>query len=276
MLLNISKLSAAALVLMSASSLASVTTTHFGSVSDTGTNFNQFSVSSGGVNITVSGWADTAGDGANSDGISSNGDDDIIRKAVDFDKNGNGWSMENRDEKYANGSNTGFGGYHHSADNLKGGSQDYDMFLVEFSEAVNLSAASYSWRYGSTGQNQVSVAALNNKNLDGKTWSDVKNNQTISSGYSQMQSNSGYYTNFTNNTSNVSGTFSRFWLIGALNAVFGGNSGLEGDDGMKLAGVSFTKQGTPPPPIDVAEPTTVAIFGLALMGLFATSRRKVK
>lgn len=274
-MLNISKLSAAALVLISASSLASVTTTHFGSVSDTGTNFNQFSVNAGGVNITVSGWADTAGDGVNSDGISSNGDDDIITKAIDFDKNGNGWSMENRDEKYANGSSTGYGGYHHSADNFTGGSQDYDTFLVEFSEAVNLSAATYSWRYGSTGQNQVTVAALNNKNLNGKTWKDVKNNQTISSGYSQMQSNGGYYTDLTSGTSNVSGTFSKFWLIGALNTVFGGNSNLEGNDGMKLSGLEFSKQGTTPPPTGVAEPTTVAIFGLALMGLFATSRRKV-
>jgi len=273
MLLNIGKLSAAALVLMSTSTLASVTTTNFGSVSDTGTNFNEFSVSAGGVNITVSGWADT--DSFSGSGNNPLTGDDKIRKAVDFDKNGNGWSMENADEKNPNGSSTGYGGYHHSADNFTGGSQDYDMFLLEFSEEVNLSAATYSWRYGSTGQNQVSVAALSNGNLNGKSWTQVKNNQTMSSGYSQMQWNSGYYTDFTNNSSNVDGTFSKFWLIGALNTVFGGNSNLEGNDGMKLAGISFTKEDTPPP-VAVAEPTTLAIFGLALAGFFATNRRKLK
>jgi len=284
---NISKLgkfSTVALVLMSASTLASTTTTtNFGSVSDTGNNFNEFTVSAGGVDMTVSGWSDTANFSGGSSSNPLTGDDKIA-SARDFDANGDGWSMENRDEAKTDGTQkTWNDGYHHSADNLSdGSSQDYDMFLIEFSEAVNLSAATYSWIYGSSStkvaNNQVTVAALNNGDLNGKNWADVASNtNTISSGYSQVESNSGYYTDFTTSTSNVSGVFSQFWLVGALNTVFGGDIADEGNDGMKFSGVSFTTQpGTPPPPTTVAEPTTIAIFGLALIGLFASSRRKIK
>lgn len=275
MLLNISKLSIAGLALISASALAS--TTNFGSVTDTGNNFNQFSVVADGVTINVSGWSDT--DSFGSHGSSANtvtGDDRIVR-ARDFDKNGNGWSMENRDESSSNGNQyTGSTGYHHSADNIDSiSTRDYDTFLLEFSSAVNLSKATYSWILGNTSNNQVTVAALNDNNLEGKSWTDVKNNQTISSDYSQMQNNGGYYTNFANGTSNVAGTFSKYWIISALNTVFGGNSNLEGNDGMKLSGVSFTKLGTPPPATSVPEPTSIMMFGLALVG-FAASRRKIK
>ncbi|WP_076419693.1 exosortase-dependent surface protein XDP1 [Colwellia sp. UCD-KL20] len=278
MLLNISKLSIAGLALMSASALASTTYANFGSVSDTGNNFNQFSVVKSGINITVSGWSDTE-DMGNGNPLSG---DDKITKAVDFDKNADGWSMTNSDEI-----NTSNCGYHHSADNLgnKCGYQDYDMFLVEFSEAVNLSKATYSWIYNDgnskngnkVADNQVTVAALSDKSLLGKDWGQVKNSQTMASGYSQMQKSGGYYTNFTSASSNVNGTFSRYWLIGALNSVFSSTdtSSLEGNDGFKLSGVSFTK-GTPPPATSVPEPTSIMMFGLALVGLFAANRRKIK
>ncbi|XPF95702.1 exosortase-dependent surface protein XDP1 [Colwellia sp. RE-S-Sl-9] len=279
MLLNISKLSMAGLALMSASAFAS--TTNFGSVSDTGNNFNQFSVVSDGVTINVSGWSDTASFSGGSSANPLTGDDKIER-ARDFDKNGNGWSMENRDESKSNGTQkTWVDGYSHSADNLSAGSQDYDTYLLEFSVAVNLSEATYSWNLGNTSNNQVTVAALSSNNLNGNSWANVKSNQTISSGYSQMQDTGGYYTtSFTNATSNVTGTYSQYWIISALNSVFSSTdtSGLEGNDGMKLSGVSFSKDpGTPPPPsTSVPEPTSITMFGLALIGLFAANRRKIK
>jgi len=268
MFLNISKLSIASLALISVSTFASVTTASFSSVVDAGSNFNEFSVSAGGVDITVSGWSDTD-DMGNGNPLSG---DDKITKAVDLDIYKGGWSMENLDE--INKSNCG---YHHSADNFGTdcGYQDYDMFLIEFSEAVNLSAASYGWIADSVSNTQVTVAALSDNTLVDKDWKQVNDNQTIASGYSQMQSSSGYFTNFTSSTSNVDGVFSNYWLIGALNTTFGGDQSLEGDDGLKLAGVSFTKQGTPPPSVSVPEPSSIMMFGLALFG-FAATRRKIK
>ena len=298
MLNNIKNISLIAALLVSSSAMASVTTTsgHFGGVSDTGNNFNQFEVNFGGVDVKVSGWSDTGN--VSSNPSNSNDLDPIIERAVDFEKYGNGWSMKNTDE-----SSSGNCGYSHSADNLGSGCdyQDYDFFLLEFSEAVTLNSADYSWRHRdythtsngyvytetkseATASNQVSVAALRSGSLDQSTWQDVKDNQTIASNWSQMRysgtDKQAYYTNFgqtgSGNASNLANTSSNFWLIGALNAaVFGGNTSWEGDDGMKLAGITFTTS-SQSPATSVPEPSSIVLFGLAIAGLFASSRKKLK
>lgn len=279
MLNNIKKLSLIATLLVSSSAMASVTTTsgHFGGVTDTGNNFNQFEVTFGGVDVKVSGWSDTAGNTASN----STDLDPFIERAVDFDKNRKGWSIENADEKTST-----LCGYSHSADNFGTDCnyQDYDFFLLEFSEAVTLNSATYSWVSGSVSNNQVSVAALDSNALNGKTWQDVKDDQTIASDWSQIRwsgsSGQAYYTNFgqsgAGNATNLTFATSNFWLIGALNAsVFGGDTTWEGNDGMKLAGITFTT-GSQAPATSVPEPSSIALFGLAIIGLFASSRKKLK
>jgi hypothetical protein len=288
MLLKMSKLSIAALALISASSMASTTiTADFGSVSDGGLTFNQFSVVSGGITVDVSGWSDT--DESNSDGISSNGTDDNIFRARDLDKYNGGWALENRDEKNADGTNTGYGGNEHTADNTTGGTQDYDFFLLEFSQEVNLSSATSSFLLGQGGStssrdtaannNQITVAALTDNTLLNNNWANIEATQTDQSGFAGFtySATAGYYTSdLTTSDANVAGVYSNTWLIGALNSIFGGNASDEGDDGFKLASVSFsTDSGTPPPATTVPEPTSIMMFGLALVG-FATSRRKSK
>lgn len=254
MLLKAKALSLISLFLISTSALASMTT--FGNAADQGT---YFQVTVDNVDITVSGWSDTR---------NQNGNDDIIDNA-NVVKYGNGWGMLNKDE--SNGC-----GYSHAADNFTCGQNnaygDYDFFLLEFSEAVSLTQATYSWVEGSSGQNQVSVVALDensfNGNLDGMTWAGIKTNHTLASDYSQMQYSSGYYTNFSDNTA---GKESTYWLIGALNSVFGGEDDWEGNDAMKLAGVSFNKV---PTTTSVPEPSSIAILSLALIGLFSSNRKK--
>lgn len=290
MLLNISKLSIAGLALMSASAMASTTdTASFGLVSDAGHTFNQFSVTSdAGVIVNVSGWSDT--DESNSDGIASNGNDDNILRARDLDIFNGGWSLQNLDEQRANGTATGNGGTEHSADNSKGGTQDYDFFLLEFSQAVNLSSATSSWLLGqgngslsnrntAASNNQITVAALNDNTLLNNNWANIEANQTDASGFAGFtySATAGYYTSdLTTGNAGVSGEYSNIWLIGAINNIFGGDASLEGNDGFKLSGVSFsTDPGTPPPSTTVPEPTSIMMFGLALVG-FAASRRKIK
>jgi len=290
MLLNISKLSIVGLALMSASALASTTYKDFGSVSDTGGNFNEFSVVADGVTITVSGWADTDNFTSSEGGNPLTGDDKIT-KAIDFDKNGNGWSLENKDE--FSSSNCGNS---HSGDNIGGGTgvkscnyNDYDMYLIEFSEAVNVSAITSSWLYGqgnstskkntAAANNQLTVAALSQDDLLDNSWTGVLGD-TISSGFSGFtySATAGYYTSdLTTNDANVSGVYSNFWLVGALNTVFGGDESLEGNDGIKLSGVSFSSESSDPGSVTVTvpEPTSIMMFGLALVG-FAASRRKAK
>jgi hypothetical protein len=283
MLNNIKNISLIAALLVSSSAMASVTTTfgHFGDVSDTGNNFNQFEVNFGGVDINVSAWSDT-GDMPGED-TSAVGDNKIER-AVDMDPNGNGWSIQNADEQKSDGSKLNYCGYSHSADNYGNSCnyQDYDFFLLAFSESVTLNAAGFSW-VNQLEDNEVSVAALNSGDLAGKTWAQVgSTSQTIASGYSEMlhSNENGYYTFFgqsgTNNIGNVATASSHYWLIGALNAsAFGGDTGWEGNDGMKLDRILFTRN-TQSPATSVPEPSSIALFGLAIAGLFASSRKKLK
>lgn len=264
------KWSLAGLLLLSSSiAYAAPITASFGGVAGSSSNINAFSLSVDGVNINVSGWSDTRSRSNDGPG------DGTIRIAKDLNKytNGSGikgWGITNGDED--NGDYPG-----HSADNV---GNDYDFFLLSFSEVVSLSKATYSWVYGNTGQNQVSVAALDSTDFTGtgslhnKTWSGIKANNTLSSDSAQMEKSGGYFTNFAG--TNVDNEFSTHWLIGSLNSVFGGTMGMEGNDGMKLAGVSFTKQAAPSGPASVPEPSSILLFCLAIMGLTASNRRKLK
>ena len=277
MMLNISKLSIASLVLLSASALASVTTTDaVFSSSNSSVNFNnstnRFSLTADGIDINVSGWSDTKKFTGGSASNPLTGDDKI-READHFDEYRGGWALINDDED--NLSFSGECSNHHAADNYDScGTQDYDMFLIEFSEEVNLTGASFGW-IREKNNTQVTVAALNDKTLLNRGWDEVSSNQTISSGYADVQSSSGYYSNFTGVEANVNGTFSTFWLVGALNTIFGGNSSLEGNDALKLSGVSFSvNQNEASSVVSVPEPSTIVMFGLALFGFVA--RRKIK
>lgn len=271
-MLNIKKWSLTGLLILSSSiAYADTITASFGGVKDGGTSFNQFSVTSDDVTVTVSGWSDTKNHGTN------NAKDNKIERAKYFDKNTSGsgsWAMTNQDERV----NPRDGTYGHSADNLGSGAEkDYDFFMLAFSEAVSLTQATYGWINGSVSQNQVSVVALNsatvNNTLNNRTWGGVKKNHTLNSDSAQMQNSGGYFTNF-GGSNKVAGIFSTHWLIGSLNKKFGGTES-EGNDGMKLAGVSFNKQATTPP-ASVPEPSSILLFCLAIMGLTASNRRKLK
>ncbi len=269
MLFNTKKWSLAGLLLLSSSmACAAPITASFSGVADTGASFNQFNVTAGSVTVNVSGWSDTKDNirkGVNRD--------NKIERAKDLDKYNGGWAMENKDEP-----NNTCGTNGHSADNFGTcAEKDYDFFMLAFSEAVSLTQATYGWVNGNASNNQVSVVALKTtklKNtLNGRSWGGVKKNHTLSSDYAQMEGSGGYYTNFAG--TNVDNEFSTHWLIGALNSVFGGSKAMEGNDGMKLAGVSFNKQ-EPVGPASIPEPSSILLFCLAIMGLTASNRRKLK
>lgn len=284
MLSKIKKLSVVYLLFVPLSALASISVADFHSSNITGESsspFNKFDLTVDGVGIHVSAWSDTKGQTLS--GVDGDTDiDPYIERAYDLDPNRNGWSVVNQDEI-----NTGNCGYSHSADNLGSSCnyQDYDFFMLEFTESVTLSEAFYSWAYGGSdhdvaaSRNQVSVAAIASNDIEDSTWGTIAADAGTTSDWSQLHHDEGNYnhhyyseigTSGAGNGGNLAGVYSNIWLIGAINEVFGGE-GLSGNDGMKLAGVKFSTE--PTETSDIPEPSSIALFSLALAGLFSSSRK---
>lgn len=261
------------LLLMSTQVFAGTGTASFSGVSDGGSNFDEFTVNNGQLDITVSSWSDTVNDPVGAF-------DDVIERAKDLDKYNGGWAMENMDESgdYCNT-------YGHSADNFGTCDYvDYDFFMLDFGQAVTLTGATFSWINGSASNNQVSIVALdaglvaaNGGNINGLTWASINSSYALGSGYAQMKSNSGYYIDtMVPDTGESLDQESTIWLVGAFNSVFGGDNNWEGDDGFKLASVAYSIESPRDPKgSSIPEPTSLALIGLALAGLASNRRKKL-
>lgn len=274
----------AGLIMLPAQAMASVTTASFDTIEvggntysngEPGSNFNEFSVDVGGFTINVSGWSDTAG----SSGTAPNMDP-VIERAVDFDRNANGWSIENADELPNQNC-----GYSHSADNFSCSYTDYDFYLLDFgSESVELTGLYSSWS-ANPSDTQVSFAALDpslNKDLTGTTFDSllantVSGTSTGSSSFTSTKINNSGYNNYYADVNVGSNVSSSLWIVSAYNTLFGTvNGATANNDGFKLAGVSFSQpSGGGGGGTSIPEPTTIAMFGLALLGLTSSRRKKL-
>ncbi|MGJ9420130.1 exosortase-dependent surface protein XDP1 [Massilia sp. CMS3.1] len=162
-------------------------------------------------------------------------------------------------------------GSQHATDN-NGGT---DAFLLNFgSSNFALNQISIGWRDGDadvsilryTGKQAPSLGNSTVANLDSAAgWEWVGD-------YSSLQTNSTL--NF-NNNGNVK--TAAWWLVSAYNSAYSTVpvSGTFGDsnDYFKLNGFGGNLVAVTPPPSDVPEPGTFALFGIALLG-FAAARRK--
>ena len=285
-----------ALIALPLPAMASVTTVSFGTISNSsyqninnnveaaaGTNydntatpgyiFNQFDVIVGGETITVSGWSDTR-DG-DLHGSPDGAEDNTIERVVDFDRNGNGWSIENRDEGQGSGSPQ------HSADNIDSGDGiDYDFYLLDFgSQQVQLQGVFSSWNYvedqlnQQSGETQLSAVALNNltnTDLTGQTFSSLRSS-SYGYGSSTFSASTGNQANIASYYADVSvNASSSLWIVSAYNIFFGEvNGATANNDGFKLAGVVFTTNTT----TDIPEPSSLAVLTLALIGLVSYRKK---
>ncbi len=208
--------------------------------------------SSDGINLTVTAWSDTN---------DSSGPDEIETARLHWANSG-ALGVVNRDEDTSSPN--------HSVDSVTSDSDgEYDMLLLEFDTAVNLTNINLNWAQGGgTNRADVSILAWNgigDDTLNGETWSGV------------LAGNGGGFNSVGNYTGvplgyyavNPGDVVSTQWLVGVYNPVFGAG-GDAGDDGLKLSAIKTYTDDIPPPPTDVPVPGSLP---LVLLGLYGLHRR---
>ncbi len=164
----------------------------------------------------------------------------------------------------------------HAIDN----NQRYEMVFLSFSQSVKLTNTEFGWTgtsnySGNGGDSDYSVMAYTGSGapvLDGQMWSTLGTDWVNIGNYANAQ-------NGINNAINQSSIFSSYWLIGAYNPLAAGNTaGLDaGNDYLKLHSVTGCVSGTSgctPPPGEVPEPNSLALFGLGILGLMRLRKHK--
>jgi hypothetical protein len=171
------------------------------------------------------------------------------------------------------GMNTGTdsGSPHHAFDN----NGTTEMLSLQFGTRVDLDSVTVGW---SSTDADLSVLAYTGSAapapIAGRTWS-----QLLSAGWSLI----GHYAGSGTGTRaiNAGNVTSSWWLISAFNSGFGGNSsGLDNhNDYVKLLAVAGSAVAGCVPGApgcggqQVSEPATLALFGLAALGVVAVRRR---
>ena len=183
---------------------------------------NSLVMTSGGVELTVTGWADTGC------GWSCGNDNEIFDAELNWQWSGSSLGMYNRDETVANGTR---GNNNHSIDSIDG---DYDMLLLTFDEAVSLTGIDLKWATGGGGDRaDISILAWDSSagssTLQGKTWSSI-----LAGGGGGYVSLGNYKVGLTPYNSITPVIESTRWLIGAYNSTFGNSNYDSWDDGFKL------------------------------------------
>ncbi len=249
-----------AAALNAAPAMSAVQTWNFNSGSQSfssNNNGNTLSLtSSDGINLTVSAWSDTDDIG---------GPDRIETARLNWANSG-ALGVVNQDE--------GTGSPDHAVDSYTNDSDgEYDMLLLEFDTAVNLTDINLNWARdgGVSNRADVSILAWNgvgDDTLAGETWGSVLTGSgggfNVVDNYNNVPL--GYY------AVNSGDVVSTQWLVGVYNPVFGGNLSDHGD-AFKLSAVKTYTDDTPPPPTDVPVPGSVPLL---LLGLYAMRNRMLR
>ncbi|MCB1688084.1 MAG: hypothetical protein KDI33_06345 [Halioglobus sp.] len=213
--------------------------------------------SSDGINLTVTGWSDT-------DDVSGA---DKVETAQLIWAQSSALGIVNRDEDS--------GSPNHSVDSVTSDSDgEFDMLLLEFDTAVNLTHLDLDWAVGGNQSNTTDISILawggsGSGSVLGKTWGGVLDN-SVGYGSAGNYSNVGlsYYSV---NPTNIESTK---WLVGVYNPVFG-SGGDAGDDGMKLSKIKTSTRAPDPTP-QVPVPGTAALLLAGLLGLRGRRKGSVK
>ncbi|MFC4701799.1 exosortase-dependent surface protein XDP1 [Glaciecola siphonariae] len=237
-----------------------------------------------GVSLDITGWSSALHGGQSYCGTAANDRCVLRSKLTRYNKGGLGVINIDETDDEPN----------HSIDN---NANDFDMILLTFSEAVNISAIHTGWNFSYTAGaetsgtgdderrwNHANASALAytgngtppafstypDSSTQYRTWSDIAGD-----GWNSIADNartvnkSGQIGNIpiTNNL------FSRFWLLGAAHVLDQHNMGSSTDH-IKISGVTFHKQqsGTPDSSTPVNAPASIAL--LIAAGIVALRRKK--
>lgn len=213
------------------------------------------------LSVAVTAWSDSVGVTGATSGKEKY--DQVVTEAdLYYWGSSYGWGIVNNDE-------TENGVPDHSIDNYSGNSyySDQDMVLLSFSEAVSLEGISVGWISSSDGSSSynlnnvgavaISQTSVDNMGVNDSMWDDIYNEVDMSTiSYQSTSGNSKYYSLDNNDP----GT-SKFWLVGLYNEMENCDY-----DAFKLMGVTAKTSGGGggTPPVDVPEPSSIAIFALGL------------
>ncbi len=159
----------------------------------------------------------------------------------------------------------------HAIDN----NERYDMALLSFTSSVNLTKVKLGWYSGDSDITVMAYTGAGAPTLIGETYDEL-----VDLGWTTV----GNYKNVgtTNPVSTGASVYSSYWLIGAYNPLAAGYAGSGGStsgfgvgsDNIKLASVTGgvctggSGPGCTTTTTEVPEPGSMALFGIALVGLF--------
>lgn len=246
---------------------------------DTWTFNNTLSNTQGGVTAAASGWANTVGS-ANT----------LLESAYVTQNGSSGLGVRNNDcTGYSNctpglttsglDANEGISPEHAIDNNGR-----VDSVMFSFSKAVNLSSFNAGWVQTDsdysvlayTGSGAPTVAGLSYSGLLSNGWTLIGNYNGAGNA-----SNSSDHTTGTGAHDFTNGTYSSYWLIGALNTFVGGDSTKAGNDYFKLIALSGCTCDNAPPGTPgcgggngVPEPGTLLLMSAGFIGLARINRQR--
>lgn len=245
---------------------------------------NPLGIDIDGVNVTLSAWADTATSletgivkscwfrGCYNHRVTITKDLDTIESATGQLVDGWGYGIRNNLEPV---------GYHQTIDNysekVNGTYIDsFEYLLFSFDSEVNITQIDFGWNAGY--DQQVSVASIvNSPEMESASWGSLVSNQTTLNATSGSFNITGDHNNGIADLRSLNNTYSKYWLVGAYNKVFGDIGGHDNNDAFKIASIQFESKliKTTPPPKQVSEPGALALMSLGLGLVLYRRKRRV-